>query len=141
MFGDAFDVFMLALVAWREARNGGVTSMQCVMEVLISRAKAHNTTIFAQAVMPNQFSSLTSKNDPELGVWPQPAASADWNMWEAAKLLAPQVLNGSLPLLTAGALYYDNPKTATSAWFKTAIINDPTHHPKVATVGGQDYYL
>ena len=64
------DTFLLALCAWRENRGGGNPGMQSVINVVCNRATARGTSPYQECVRPEQFSSLTKKNDPELILWP-----------------------------------------------------------------------
>ena len=98
-FGDAF---MLALCAWRENRGGGVPGMQSVCNVIVNRVHKNQTTAYLEITKPWQFSSITAKADPELGLYP----TLTDPQWIAAQSLAQEALAGTLEDLTGGATFY-----------------------------------
>jgi len=100
------DVVVGALCAWKENRGGQPQpeAMQSILNVLVNRAKQRGTDIYTEAIRPEQFSSLTVKNDPEIALWP---ADSD-PQWKQALLLAQDAESGALVDLTSGStLYYD----------------------------------
>lgn len=103
------DEVILALTVWRENRGGGVPGMHSVANVVMNRAAKHRTSAYVECVQPAQFSSLTAKGDPELGLWP---ADND-AMWAEALEIAAQAAAGVLPDLTRGADMYYAPRGLT----------------------------
>lgn len=102
------DQVILALTVWRENRGGQPQpdAMQSVANVILNRAAAHRTSVWAVCTKKLQFSSLTAPGDPELVLWP---ADSD-PQWQMALNLATQALNGTLADLTGGAMDYYAPK-------------------------------
>lgn len=103
----------LALVTWREARGeGSIEALRAVMHVILNRMKAWGQSMHRVIYGKNQF---TSMQDKQHTVFPKP----DDQVWETCLGLAVQVMNKDYPDpdLTDGALYYENPATATSPWF------------------------
>lgn len=96
------DVVIGALCAWRENRSGGAEGMQSVINVLVNRAKARNTSIYTEAVRRLQFSSMTESGNPELVTFP--AYSDD--QWQTALAIMDKVADGTLTDITGGATSY-----------------------------------
>jgi len=99
------DEILGALCAWRENRSGGVPGMTSVLNVLQNRAAARGTSIYAEAVRPMQFSSMTAKGDPQLTLYPAP----DDPQWAVALSLSAQMASGTLQDITQGATMYYSP--------------------------------
>ena len=76
---DFADQFMSALCLWREARGEGTDGMTAIMCVLRNRVARHNSSYYAEVIKPWQFSSITAKGDPQLGLYPQPTDS-QWQL-------------------------------------------------------------
>ena len=107
------NIFMAALTAWRENRGGGSVGMQSVLNVIQNRAKQSQRDFYAVCTQPWQFSSITAKNDPQLGVWP---AEGEAEMAVALDM-AEQAYDGKLPDITGGAtLYYAASMTSPPYW-------------------------
>lgn len=91
--------------------------MQSVMNVVMNRVNRDHSTPYEECVKRWQFSSITAKNDPQLGNWPVATDPA----WQEAQLLAAQACgNGGLTDITGGATSYyaasmANPPTWASA--------------------------
>lgn len=96
------DVAITALTVWRENRGGGEVGMHSVASVLMNRSRVHKTTLYAECVKPWQFSSMTAKADPQLGLWPREFDPA----WTVALNIAAKAADGTLPDVTGGAMYY-----------------------------------
>lgn len=132
---DQNDVHNLALVAWKEARNGGISSCYYVMHVVCNRVgkPGFASTVHDVIYGKNQFTSMSVSSDPEFNLQP-PAQDP---IWMACLVDAPNVLSGDDDP-TKGALYYANEKNVTSGWYKTHII-DSGQHP-ITTMYGQHTY-
>jgi N-acetylmuramoyl-L-alanine amidase len=96
------DIAIGALCAWRENRGGGREGMQSVINVLVNRAAHRASSVYAEAVRPWQFSSMTATGDPNLVLFP---TNTDAQFAEALALMQ-QAAEGSLTDITGGALYY-----------------------------------
>lgn len=99
------DQILLALTAWRENRGGRPQpdAMQSIINVILNRVKLRGTDPYRECVRPLQFSSITSKGNPELVLWP----AEDDMEWQQALTLAAQAASGTLMDITGGAdLYY-----------------------------------
>lgn len=108
------DQVVLALCIWRENRGHGREGMQSVANVVMNRAAKRGTSAYYECVRPVQFSSMTTKGDPELGLWP---AEGD-AQWEMALDLAQSAAAGALADITDGATLYYAPH---------AIVTDQTY--------------
>lgn len=107
------DQFMLALTIWRENRGGGFPGMQSVANVIVNRAKARGTSPYQECTRAWQFSSITAKGDPQLGLWP----SLGDPSWQLAEGIAQAAANGSLDDITEGATsYYALTMTTPPSW-------------------------
>jgi len=96
------DIAIGALTAWRENRGGGAAGMQSVINVLVNRAKARGTSVYAEAIRPKQFSSMTYPMDPNLILFP---VEHDLE-WAMALTMMEQAERGSLEDITGGATSY-----------------------------------
>ena len=96
------DIVFGALCAWRENRGGGIEGMQSVINVLDNRARERSTSIYDEVIRPLQFSSMTSKGDPELILFPSRFDSA----WIDAQALMERLDRNDLPDITNGATFY-----------------------------------
>lgn len=97
------DQVILALTIWRENRGGGFVGMQSVANVIVNRARKHNSSAYVECTRRLQFSSMTAPNDPELSLWP---AAID-TQWQVALGIAATAAAGTLQDITGGAdLYY-----------------------------------
>lgn len=97
------DVTLLARVVYGEARGESYTGQVAVAAVVLNRIKSSSfpNTISAVIYQPYAFTAVM---DGQINYTPNQTA------YNAAK----DAINGWDP--TGGALYYYNPKTATSAW-------------------------
>ena len=87
--------------------------MQSVLNVLMNRAAARETSVYAEAVRRLQFSSMTEPGDPNLILYP-PDTDVQWN---AALNLMVQADAGTLADLTGGATnYYALSMTTPPPW-------------------------
>jgi hypothetical protein len=99
---DYADVFMLALCAWRENRSGQTAGMQSVMNCVMNRVAMRKSSAYMEIVRSRQFSSITTKGDPQLGLFPQPSDP----QWFEAGNMAVKALAGTLEDITGGATSY-----------------------------------
>lgn len=97
------DVTLLARVIYGEARGESYTGQVAVAAVVLNRIKSSSfpNTVSAVVYQPYAFTAVM---DGQINYTPNQTA------YNAAKA----AINGWDP--TGGALYYYNPKTATSAW-------------------------
>ena len=84
-----------AICSWRENRGGGRVGMQSVVNVLQNRARARNTSLYAEAVRPVQFTSISppanlTAAQSEAAVWP---VEGD-ELYATAEMLVTQALIG-----------------------------------------------
>jgi len=136
---DQDDAANVALCAWKEARGDGQEAMRAVMHVIANRVGAIGFPADVHRVVfaKNQFTSMSVSSDPEFNLTPQ-----DGDIQYAyCAMLVEYVLRGEDPDPTCGAHYYYNPRTVTSGWFTRVIVGDPEHHPHVATIGKQEFYV
>jgi len=107
------DQFMVALCLWREARGVGNSGMVAVACVLRNRVARNKSSYYAEVVKPWQFSSITAKNDPQLGLYP---SSADSSYQLAQKIVA-SISQDTLADTTEGStLYYDDSIPFPAGW-------------------------
>ena len=134
---NVIDIAMLAFVMWKEASGEGEAGMEAVGNVVWNRAKKYKTSIYVQCVAPNQFSSITVRGDQGTVRWPHETDP----VWVQAQQISQNFANiGQISDPTKGALYYENPKIATSGWFFNNIVNKPDQHPKLVTLGNHVFY-
>lgn len=107
------DLVMVALTCWRENRGGGEPGMHAVGNVIMNRARQRTETPYEVCVAPWQFSSITAKGDPQLGLWPK---ITDLE-WETAQEIAAKAMLGTLDDITDGATsYYALSMAEPPAW-------------------------
>lgn len=94
--------FVVALTCWRENRGGGYAGMQSVANVLMNRAAKSGASLYQECIRPEQFSSITSKGDPQLTLWPHETEPA----WIQACQIAADAVAGTLKDITLGATNY-----------------------------------
>jgi len=110
------DVYLLAKVIYGEARGESYTGQVAVGAVVLNRVKSSSfpNTISGVVYQPYAFTAVA---DGQINLVPN----------ETAKKAARDALNGWDP--SGGALYYYNPKTATSSWIfsRTTIVTIGNH--------------
>ena len=108
------DLTLLARAVYAEARGEVYTGQVAVAAVILNRVKSSSfpNTISGVIYQPGAF---TCVSDGQINLTPN----------ETAKKAAQDALNGWDP--TSGALYYFNPKTATSKWIWS--------RPEIITIG------
>lgn len=140
LFYDGDDLDAMALCAWREARGEGECGMRAVMHVIVNRAASWYSRslhpIHEAVYAKNQFSSMSIPGDREFNLQPSPEDKAH----HYCCTMAEEIAKGIDPDPTNGALYYWNPRTATSVWFNRSIVAKPEEHPKLASIGNHDFY-
>src|SRR5262249_24943853 len=118
---DQDDLNSLALMAWKEARGQGPYAMQAVMRSCCNRVGATGVpdTMHGCIFQKNAYSSMSRPNDPQFNLKPEDGDG----MYEAALIVAQNVLDGILPDLTKGAKYYANLKyVSKDSWFQLHIV-------------------
>lgn len=103
----ALETAIPALCCWRENRSGGRPGMQSVVNVLQNRAAKRNTSLYSEAVRPEQFSSIApppslTAAQSETAVWPVEGDPE----YAIAEQLVTEALAGELPDITEGATNY-----------------------------------
>ena len=110
------DVYLLAKVIYGEARGESYTGQVAVGADVLNRVKssAFPNTISGVVYQPYAFTAVA---DGQINLTPN----------QSAKNAARDALNGWDP--SGGALYYYNPKTATSSWIfsRTTIVTIGNH--------------
>jgi len=110
------DIYLLAKVIYGEARGESYTGQVAVGAVVLNRVKSSSfpNTISGVVYQPYAFTAVA---DGQINLTPN----------ETAKKAARDALNGWDP--SGGALYYYNPKTATSSWIfsRTTIVTIGNH--------------
>jgi spore germination cell wall hydrolase CwlJ-like protein len=137
---DDNDLASMALCVWREARGEGELGMKAVADVIANRAKAWYShlpePVHAAVYARNQFTSMSVPSDPEFNLEPKPGDA----QFAFCQSICKPILDGQMSDVTNNALYYCNPKEATSGWFFDHIVADSLNHPQVATIGRQFFY-
>lgn len=101
------DLVILALTLYRECRGEPREGQIAVANVIANRAKKNNTSVYDECVKPLQFSSMTSRGDSQLVIWPHLANTA----YMQCKNIAFAVVHTGLPDTTNGSTLYFNPKS------------------------------
>lgn len=131
-----YDIFMVALCAWREARSESEEGVRAVMHVIRNRVYAWKKGWVEIITKDAQFTSMNPYKDtydPQLDNWPATGDAAFGKMMSIAAV----IYNGGDDDPTDGALYYWNPRTATSGSFKKNIAS---RKQRLATIGNHDFY-
>lgn len=132
-WNDYYQV-MLALTMWREARGEGREGMRAVGHVIRNRVNKWMGDWDHIITQKWQFSSMTAPGDSQLVAWPD---SPD-ERFETAMQLAEGIYSGmDHEDISGGALYYRNPRTATSEWFQKNVAEKMR---KTATIGNHEFY-
>lgn len=116
------DQAVAALCIWRENRGGGIPGMQSVLNVIVNRAAKTGQSVSAVVLDPEQFSSMTTAGNQELGTGPNALHIPDWIAYLQAVTLASQAASGTLVDLTHGSTLYYAPEGIQT----TATITLPT---------------
>ena len=125
----AYDMALLVVVAFREARGDGRDAMRAVGHVIANRVAANKSSWVTEICKPKQFSSMTICGDSQTIVWPSEKDTV--NLYA----LMHSVYDGTDPDNTNGALFYANEANVTSNWYRQNIMTDA--HPITATIGSQ----
>jgi spore germination cell wall hydrolase CwlJ-like protein len=112
------DYFLCALALWREARGEGQNGMTAVACVIRNRTAKRSSSYYDEVVRPWAFSSISAKGDPQLNSFPVHYDP----IWQAAQMIAKNVIDGILTDNTGGATLYWNPAGITSS--KTFTLAD-----------------
>lgn len=128
---------LLFLTVWREARGEGDEGMRAVAFVIRNRVRAWKKDWDDVIAGRNQFSSISLKGDSQLIVWPDDDDIKAKQVWLMCERVFDGVDNDDP---TNGALYYYNPKTATSGWFVDNIVKNSKEHPVLANVGRHTFF-
>jgi spore germination cell wall hydrolase CwlJ-like protein len=118
---DAYQLSLLALVIWREARGEGsaaMTAVGCSIRNRVQRPTWWGKDYVGVITKKWQYSSMAAPGDPQLILYPQ----AGDPMFEAALQIAQWVIEGAVHSPFPGAdSYYDDsikpPKWATPETF------------------------
>lgn len=136
MTWDQYEQFLLALCCWREARGESQDGQLAVMHVIRNRVKAWAKTWYEVITADAQFSSMNPAGhtyDSQLEVWPAPWDTGfAWILSQAALIYGG---GGDDP--TGGGLYYWNPATQGSEWFKKNVAEKRT---KLAVIGKHEFF-
>lgn len=112
----ATSLFMLAFVAWREARGEPLLVRAAViMSILnrVDRPKWWGRSVLTVATRRLQYSSLTYPKDPQLATWPEDDHET---AWVECLTLAQQALEGHLRHPFPGADSYHDVSIAPPKW-------------------------
>jgi spore germination cell wall hydrolase CwlJ-like protein len=127
---------LLAICLWREARSESLDGIRAVAWVIRNRHLAWKKDWDDVIATRNQFSSMGTRGDPQLTLWPDDDAAQFQTILQTA--LEVYLGEGEDP--THGALYYWNPRTATSKWFRDKIAGNPREHPRTAELGQHIFF-
>lgn len=121
---NEFDLVMLGLAAWREARGESLEGMRGVMHTIVNKATKHGISVGDQVTSHLYISSVTWVKDPQLTLYPK---STD-PVWDLAR----RVISGQDKDPTGGATNYFNPSLAKPDWAAKLV--------KTATIGRHDFF-
>jgi len=131
---DTYDKTVLKLLGYREAAGEGCLGIRAVMHVVDNRVQAGWGSWLHVITAHNQFSSMSVLGDGQTIVWP---IWEDPTFLECDDLAEKVYTHTDTDDPTNGALYYYNPKTATSQWFIDNIVNKKQ---KVAVIGHHEFF-
>lgn len=91
------DIVFLALALWREARNQMPLCRLAIGYVVMTRVRLggwFGSNVTEVLFKPEQFSSLTAKDDPQLRTWPE-SGDPTWAdcLWDAEQAYTGRVSN------------------------------------------------
>jgi N-acetylmuramoyl-L-alanine amidase len=123
----AYQLVLLALVIWREARGAGFKAMIAVGYSIMNRVKKPSwwgNSLVSVITKKWQYSSMAAPNDPQLILYPQENDGTFAQCLEIAQW----IINGNVDNPVVGAdSYYDDsisaPKWATKDCFVAKIAN------------------
>jgi len=133
---DAYNIALLALVLFREAAGEGIEGMRLVGHVIRNRKNAWGKSWYEVISGKNQFTSISVPGDGQLTKWIDPHSQQGRDILD----LAAEIYNATGDDPTHGALYYYNPKTATSGWFVENIVRKSIEHPHVLSFGKHEFF-
>lgn len=130
----SLDTAIPSLTAWRENRGGGRIGMQSVINVLQNRATRRNTSLYAEAVRPMQFTSISPPGSltayaSEAAVWPVEGDP----LYTVAEQMVIQALAGELPDITGEATNYYSLSMKTPPVWAASMT-------KTVTIEGQAFF-
>ena len=128
----AYDMALLVIVAFREARGDGRDAMRAVGHVIANRVAANKSSWVTEICKPKQFSSMTICGDSQTIVWPTEKDTV--NLYA----LMHSVYEGTDPDNTGGALFYANEPNVGPGWYRSEIIESGKH--EVTVVVGQQTF-
>jgi N-acetylmuramoyl-L-alanine amidase len=103
---EDWDVALLALVLWREARSETVDTKRCVAWTIRNRALKPSwwgSGWVGVIMQPWQYSSMTAPGDPNLIKYP----AANDSSWLACMDVASEVYTGGLDVSHGASHYFD----------------------------------
>lgn len=107
--------YIVALTIWREARGEPDEAQAAVAWTVLNRVARPGwwgKSIAEVCTKKWQYSSLTDPHDPQLVKWPLDSDPS----WQAAWMIAGEVLAGMFPCPVPGADSYFDPSIAPPAW-------------------------
>lgn len=138
------DIHSLALCAWKEARGEKQQPQACdaVMHVIINRVggSGFGRTLHDCIYGRNQFTSMSVPGDPEFNLQPREDDPTFLLCLESAAQLLANADSPDRVDITNGAHYYANLVNTTSGWFFRNIVEKPSEHPVVATIGHHTFF-
>lgn len=128
---------------WREARHESFEGWVAVAHVINNRSVKQTKSYYEIVTADLQFSSMTYKADPQLGLFPK-FDSTFKQICDIVDIVYSLVnkensnINPKFADNTEGATFYRNPKFSTSIWFDNAIRDGKLI--KTVTIGNHDFY-
>jgi len=111
----AADLFMLALVTWREARGESKEARVAVAASIHRRAVVGGwwgRSLLEVIAKPLQYSSMTYPNDPQLVRWPLPFDTH----WQECLAIASDVIAGRVASVAPLADSYHDVSISAPSW-------------------------
>jgi cell wall hydrolase len=119
---EAYELTMVALALWREARGEPYEVRKAVASVILNRRRISAKTpskpdwwgedLVGIVTAPFQFTSISVRNDPQLNKWPKPADK----QWQECQDIAVAVVTDTLADTTMGATHYFDISIPAPAW-------------------------
>ena len=124
---DAYQILILALTIWFEARGEGSQGMRFVADTIYNRASGNPTAMLSVVLKPRQYSCWDSR-DPESADVPTQTGEVERNAWAQCVSLSKAMLSGSYQPFTPATHYWKRGFEAKAWQFEMEIVVEYKNH-------------